>query len=1291
MDNCIQNASDDLESLRHIFFSKYNFTPYYYSFMKDALRLMRVFYMCGRKWGNRVQCESALSNLEQSIQNHSLEIQFVCLTLLESLDDLATSWNLNDCEPIFIIWVMANNKNHPYAWINDYFREMLNAILNGMEELHQILLSNNESQVKMMDLLDIIDSLLLIDFGNFDLPDLKQSLMFLKSFLRFVKLLQGIEHKQELVDLLIHVKGVLVDVASFIFKYLKWSLSPSFQRPKPNNFRIEPFESQVCGIYVSVLRQASELWESSNNLLEGYQTVLLMADFLDSLIFLLLKLLFCCTRGHPYISDHQMYKLYQGLRFLRTTLRQQHLDKVEELYDKIHDRTGALICQAGVIVFYLLQVEEEISLGETVKLLFLGFEEKLMLVKPEEEEEAPRDQLIACPQTNLLGFIDSILEKMEFKNQDDAADLVVAPEKNKFTIIHDDLAYLRSFLGTVMGQLHDDNGKHQGLWRRVATVAYETEFVLDSLLVGNADESFIQLFDTITAEIELLKTEALGSSPIIEVQGMPKADNQKPLASKILEFDELVVGLDDESQEIIGRLTRGTKSLDVVSIVGMAGIGKTTLAKKVYCDPSVTNYFHVCLWCTVSQIWNKSSLLFNIINRLGEKSLDELSKMSEDDLANTLRRCLKRKRYLIILDDVWDAEVWIGLRNSFPDDSNGSRILLTSRYENVALNIRPDSKPHLLRFLTNAESWELLQNKMCFEEGCPQELLARGKGIATRCKGLPLMILMVAGVLSHMEPCTWGEIEESLENGNLPTTDECKEIIELSYLHLPECLKPCFLYFGAYEEDEEVSVHEVVRLWIAEGFVKETENEYVEDVAMGYAMELVQRNLIMVAERGSRGRAKSCVLHDLLLDLCRAKGKQEHFLHHLHCHELGISIDPKTLYRLHVNPDMVKDFEELMVLFPRLRTVLFTDKYTRSCEVHWYDILYNCCHSSKLLRVLSLNRIFRWPSFPCPIQLLGHLKYLAFAVESDASVNIPSSIAYLSNLEFFIIQGSPLEVLLPQTVWNMKKLRHMKAKSWVFVWGLPSENPNISTLENARALCGLLISGDQVMEEFTQKFPNVRRLRCTLCLVEEDDETSKFFTFDLLSRLESLHIDRLSGNCVYQFQFPQNIKKLTLINLELPWSEISAIDRLVNLEVLKLDWFAFAGETWHVGEESTFPKLRFLKLERMDLVRWTMDSEECFPCLEKLVVGYCRQLEELPIYFAQSLTLQMIQVIECDRAADSVKKIEEMKTDWGNEDLKIHLQNSNWEELMGGYETPLPKIVTGDIEEQEGCSMVLES
>ncbi|KAM3340947.1 putative late blight resistance protein R1B-16 [Capsicum galapagoense] len=166
--------------------------------------------------------------------------------------------------------------------------------------------------------------------------------------------------------------------------------------------------------------------------------------------------------------------------------------------------------------------------------------------------------------------------------------------------------------------------------------------------------------------------------------------------------DDVVVGFNDVEEKIIDGLTRGMTERDVISIVGMPGLGKTTLAKKVFNDEKVLNYFDKHAWCYVSEVYKRKELLLEILSQVLE-DVDEATKMKDDaDLVELLYRKLKGKRYLIVLDDLWDIKAWDDLQRSFPDDDNGSRILVTSRRQHLASQVESDMKhdnyPTPLRF-----------------------------------------------------------------------------------------------------------------------------------------------------------------------------------------------------------------------------------------------------------------------------------------------------------------------------------------------------------------------------------------------------------------------------------------------------------------------------------------------------------------------------------------------------------------------------------------------------------------
>ncbi|KAA8519401.1 hypothetical protein F0562_013657 [Nyssa sinensis] len=307
--------------------------------------------------------------------------------------------------------------------------------------------------------------------------------------------------------------------------------------------------------------------------------------------------------------------------------------------------------------------------------------------------------------------------------------------------------------------------------------------------------------------------------------------------------EETLVGFDDEVDTIKDRLigVQNSDQLEVISIVGMAGLGKTTLAKKVYDDPLVVYHFYIRGWTYVSQVFQKRDLLLGILTSFVQQE-NKIYGMSDAELGERLYKCLKERRYLVVMDDIWLIEAWNDIKKHFPNDNNGNRILFTSRMIDVAFQAKPDSPPHFLHFLTDDESWNLLQKKVFQKKSCPTELVEIGKQIAKKCQGLPLAILVVAGLLAKTEQTEnwWKKVAESVSSYILNDPKQYMDTLALSYNHLPPHLKSCFLFMGAFPE--EIPVQKLIWLWIAEGFICQTGQKSFEDVAEEYLMDLIDRS-----------------------------------------------------------------------------------------------------------------------------------------------------------------------------------------------------------------------------------------------------------------------------------------------------------------------------------------------------------------------------------------------------------------------------------------------------------------
>ncbi|PHT29777.1 hypothetical protein CQW23_30625 [Capsicum baccatum] len=204
---------------------------------------------------------------------------------------------------------------------------------------------------------------------------------------------------------------------------------------------------------------------------------------------------------------------------------------------------------------------------------------------------------------------------------------------------------------------------------------------------------------------------------------------EPPIEVSYPSVDEELVGFDDHARNIIKKLRGRGSDLDVISIVGMAGIGKTALARKIYGDVSIIGHFDVRAWCSVGQTYNVRKLFLEILKQItGDRFVNV------DDPYDMVRKNLFRKK--------------------------GSRIMVATRNVELTRYMSWRSDPYLLPLLRDEESWELLEKKVFRGESCPLELRSVGTLIAKQCKGLPFLIIMIAGFLSRKEreASTWLEV-----------------------------------------------------------------------------------------------------------------------------------------------------------------------------------------------------------------------------------------------------------------------------------------------------------------------------------------------------------------------------------------------------------------------------------------------------------------------------------------------------------------------------------------------------
>ncbi|THG07179.1 hypothetical protein TEA_003701 [Camellia sinensis var. sinensis] len=322
------------------------------------------------------------------------------------------------------------------------------------------------------------------------------------------------------------------------------------------------------------------------------------------------------------------------------------------------------------------------------------------------------------------------------------------------------------------------------------------------------------------------------------------------LASLFIGDDE-VVGIESPKYELISRLVDQNQSQRaVISVVGMGGIGKTTLAKKVYDSQEVVAHFNCKAWITVSQSYKPEELLKKMIKQLSGNNV--LPDEGIESLINKLRGYLSEKRHAIVFDDV----------ATFCKETSVDHV-------------------HELEALSEEKAWELFCKKtfqLDFEGHCPPELEEVSHAIVRKCQGLPLAIVAIGGLLSTKNKgiSEWQKFYGSM-NSELERNPELKSISKIllfSYNDLPHHLKSCFLYFGIMPEDYSIKAGRLTRLWIAEGFVEEQNGKTLEEVAEAYLTELIHRRLVQVSETKFVGRVRECRVHDVVREIILSMSKE---------------------------------------------------------------------------------------------------------------------------------------------------------------------------------------------------------------------------------------------------------------------------------------------------------------------------------------------------------------------------------------------------------------------------------
>lgn len=327
-------------------------------------------------------------------------------------------------------------------------------------------------------------------------------------------------------------------------------------------------------------------------------------------------------------------------------------------------------------------------------------------------------------------------------------------------------------------------------------------------------------------------------------------------------------------QWLAGDSEQGCK---IATVWGMGGVGKTTLVSHVY--KTVKLDFDVSGFVTVTNSYQFDDLLKKISTEF-EIPIDA-DNIAVGSLVESIHHHLQGKRYILVLDDVWQPDVWFKLRNAFPTESTG-RFIFTTRMQEVALLATKKCAIELAPLDAHC-SWQLFCKEAFWNadnKTCPEELQDIALMFVDKCAGLPIAIACIGRLLSCKHPIysEWEHVYKDLE---LQLTNnvilDADIVLKVSLEDLQRNLKNCFLHCTIFPESYAFNRKRLIRHWIAAGYIQEVGSKTVEEVAEGYLNELVNRSLLQVVERNLSGRVRRCRMHDIIRLLALRKSKEEFF------------------------------------------------------------------------------------------------------------------------------------------------------------------------------------------------------------------------------------------------------------------------------------------------------------------------------------------------------------------------------------------------------------------------------
>ncbi|PON74398.1 NB-ARC domain containing protein, partial [Parasponia andersonii] len=787
-----------------------------------------------------------------------------------------------------------------------------------------------------------------------------------------------------------------------------------------------------------------------------------------------------------------------------------------------------------------------------------------------------------------------------------------------------------------------------------------------SMLVKFIPASFTEFDEAVKPEIEkTLEKLSFLVDQKYEL-GLKEDVSSKSLQRLPAPWREKVYGRDAEKEAILKSLllddVKGCVS--VIPIVGMGGIGKTTLAQLIFNDQLITVSFELRVWVTVSDEFDVYKVMKMIFQKLITCEKYDVEDLSE--LQCELKKALRGRKFFFVLDDVWNENYnnWDFLKSTFESGARGSKIIVTTRNSAVA-QVMSTGKVHKLQEVSNEDCWKLFVDH-AFDEDCDHahpNLQAIGREIVKKCKGLPLAVKSLGGLL-HFErdPKKWKNVLKS-DVWDLYETqnDEILPALWLSYYYLPSNIKQCFAYCSIFPKDYEFERERLILLWMAEGLLQHKKGKSMEEVGDQYFEDLISRSFFQQSSQHKSSKDATFVMHDLIHDLATFVAGEFCFrldddnaldnlatkTRHLSCMTYiekvaGLSKAESLRTLLAIRGGVLLDLE-LQELLPTL----------------------GC------LRVLSVLRSFKLPDS------IGNLKHLRYLNLSGTKVErIPDSICTLYNLQTMLLSNCDQLTQLPKNMKRLINLRHLDTS-----YSPLEEMPlGMCSLKNMQTLTDFVL-GKVTDNERKPGFASIKELgelhhlQGKLCISRlqntcnvEDVLNANLKGKEKLSELAlewgGQTTDARKDKRVLEALRPHiNLEKLTIctfrgshfpnwvgdssfsciIYVHLNYNEhcsslppLGQLPSLLELEITSLHGVETIGAEFY-GKDSLnstpFPSLELLRFDEMpNWKEWLFigDDSECiqgvFPRLKELHLSGC---PNLTVFLPDSNTIETLRVSGC--------------------------------------------------------------